>query len=566
MDKESRIFLNNAVFALYEDKKELALFRLVLDDFGQAEIEMIRCDENSGLKTGTKAVESDEVGSEEVESEEEETDYNYAVIRGLKEGRNYTIKEVTAPAGYAASVDHTFVFEDGQKLIMENAAPEISTSAVDKATKNQMSNAEGMVTIVDTVSYSNLCPGHKYLISGVLALKHDKDRTVEEIEREAEEIQIVKDTKGNEVTAQKEFIPKSENGTVDIEFCFDASLLDGKQVVAMEQLVDPALTGINGVITVVASHEDIEDEAQTIYFPKVETEAVADDTGKPITEADSYITITDTVDYSNVITGKIYEITGTLMDKETGKPLLSGGSKVTSTVRFKAGQEGPVFAAEGEDLKEEPQSEVKLVSGTVELKFTFDGSKLGGKGAVVFERLFTGKSLVGEHSDINDEKQTVYLPGIETTAATNGTDTVSDKVEYRNLLPGEKYIMRGQLMDKATGKELIVDGRDFTSQMEFVPDKKNGSIMMEFPVDAKALKGKTAVAFEVCSIVNESEDGAFETVVISHRDINNKAQTVSFHVPQTGQHGPWMLLLPAGALSLAAVYLVLRFLRRAGRI
>ena len=561
VDKKSRIFLNNAVFALYEDKKELALFRLVLDDFGQAEIEMLRCDENSGLKTGTNATEGDEV-----KREEEETDYNYAVIRGLKEGRSYTIKEVTAPAGYAASVDHTFVFEDGQKLVMENAAPEISTSAVDRATKNQMSNADGMVTIVDTVSYSNLCPGHKYLISGVLALKHDKNRTVEEIERDAEEIQIVKDAKENEVTAQKEFIPKTENGTVNMEFCFDASLLDGKQVVAMEQLVDPALTGVNGVITVVASHEDIEDEAQTIYFPQVETEAAADDTGKPITEADSYITITDTVDYSNVIAGKIYEIKGTLMDKKTGKPLLSGGSKITSTVRFKAGLEGPVFAAEGEELKEETQSEVELVSGTVELKFTFDGSELGGKGAVAFEQLFTGKSLVGEHSDINDEKQTVYLPVIETTAATNGTDMVSDKVEYRNLLPGEKYIMRGQLMDKATGKELIVDGRDFTSQMEFVPDRKNGSVMMEFPVDAKALKGKTAVAFEVCSIVNESEDGVSETVVISHRDINNKAQTVSFDVPQTGQSGPWMLLLPVGALPLAAIYLVLRFLRRAGRI
>jgi len=575
VDKESQAFLKNAVFALYEGKQELALFRLTLDDDGQAKIDMIRCDEESGLIVDTaqnpelQAAGGSDAKAEtndEGEDEIEPVEYNYAVIRGLKEGSSYTIKEITAPAGYAASVDQTFVFEDGKKLIMENAAPEIATSAVDKATRNHMSDAEGMITIVDTVSYSNLCPGHKYLISGVLALKPDGNRTVEEIEEDAETVEIVKDAKGREVTAQKEFVPSSENGTVDMEFRFDASLLDGKQAVAMEQLVDPALTGVNGVITIVASHEDIEDEAQTIYFPRVKTEASADDTGKRVTEADNFIMITDKVEYANVIAGKVYEVTGTLMDKETGKPLLSGGNKVTSTVRFKAEKEGPVFAAEGETLKDSPEGEVELVSGTVELKFSFDGTGLGSKGAVVFEKLYTHGSLVGEHSEINDEKQTVYLPGIETTAATNGTDNVTDKVLYRNLLAGEKYIMKGQLMDKATGKELIVDGRDFTAQMEFVPQQRNGSIMMEFPINAEELKGKTAVVFETCSLVGESELGRTETEVISHKDINNKAQTVSFHVPQTGQTLPWKMLFPAGLLAMTAIGLLLRNLRKGGSV
>ncbi len=582
VDKESRAFLKNAVFALYEGKKELALFRLILDDEGQAAIDMIRCDAGSGLVVGTaqtSELAADDGSSlradnqeEEAENQEKENDeiepieFQYAVIRGLKEGCSYTIKEITAPTGYAASVDQNFVFEDGKKLILENAAPEIATSAVDRATKNHMSDAEGMVTIVDTVSYSNLCPGHKYLVSGVLALKPDQNRTVEEIEDDAEIVEIVKDAKGKEVTAQKEFVPDAESGTVDMEFRFDASLLDGKQAVAMEQLVDPALTGVNGVITVVASHEDIEDEAQTIYFPRVRTWASADDTGKRVTEADGSIVITDKVEYSNVIAGKVYELTGTLMDKETGKPLLSGGSKVTSTVRFRAEKEGPVFAAQGETLKDRPEGELELVSGTAELKFSFDGTGLGGKGAVVFEKLYTSGSLVGEHSDINDEKQTVYLPGITTTAATNGTDTVTDKVLYKNLLAGEKYIVKGQLMDKSTGRELVVDGRDFTAQMEFVPQQRNGSITLEFPVDAKDLRGKTAVVFESCYLVGESELGRTETEVISHKDINNKAQTVSFHVPQTGQTLPWKLLLPAGVMAMTALSLFLRRQRKGGRV
>ena len=605
VDKDSQLFLKNSVFSLLEDGKQLALFRIVLDDYGRAGIDMISCDENSGIRASNPQVsvfpeednegenssnhesETDDSDSGDItivepdadttdadiaetteETGETETeaqaDYNFTVIRGLKEGKTYTLQEITAPAGYAASINYSFAFEDGQKLVLENAAPSIATSAVDKATKNHMSDAEGLVTIVDTVSYSNLGPGHTYLISGVLASKPVGDRTVDELEKDAETIEIIKDAKGNEVTAQKEFVPASDSGTVDIEFTFDASLLDGKQVVAMEQLVDPSLTGINGVITVVASHEDINDEAQSIYFPEVGTKASADDTGKRVTEADGEVTITDTADYSNVIAGKIYEMTGTLMDKDTGKPLLSGGAEITSSVQFRAEKEGPVFAAEGEELTEAPEGELELVSGTVALQFTFDGSELMGKQAVAFEKLTTGGSLVGEHSDINDEEQTVYLPSINTTASTNGTDKISDKVTYTNLLPGETYTMKGILMDKATGEALLLNGETVTAQMDFVPQQKDGDVTLDFPVDAKALQGKTAVVFEACYAGVKTDDGGTaEVEIISHKDINNKAQTVTFDVPQTGQQGPWKMLLPSGLLAAVAACL-LRRMRKAG--
>jgi len=90
--------------------------------------------------------------------------------------------------------------------------------------------------------------------------------------------------------------------------------------------------------------------------------------------------------------------------------------------------------------------------------------------------------------------------------------------------------------------------------------------MMEFPINAEELKGKTAVVFETCSLVGESELGRTETEVISHKDINNKAQTVSFHVPQTGQTLPWKLLFPAGLLAMTAVGLLLRNLRKGGSV
>lgn len=566
VDKETQLFLKNAVFSLMEGNEQLALFRLVLDDYGRAGIDMISCDENSGIRASipqvslfTENEESDDGG----EVEATKAEYNFAVIKGLKEGKTYTLKEITAPQGYAGAANCTFVFEDGQKLIVENAAPVISTTARDKATNMQMSDAHGMVTIVDTVSYSNLAPGHKYIMSGILADKPVGERTQEEQEQDADIVEIIRDANGKEVTAQKEFVPESESGTIDIEFTFDASQLDGKQVVAMEQLVDPALTGVNGLITIVASHEDIEDEAQTIYFPEIGTKASASDTGKRITEADGEVVINDTVAYSNVIAGKVYEMTGTLMDRDTGKPILSGGAAVTSSVFFRAEKDGPFFATEGEKLEETQHEKTELVSGIIEMQFRFDGSALAGKQAVAFEKLTTSGSLVGEHSDLNDEAQTVNLPTINTTAATNGIDKVSDKVEYTNLLPGEQYIMRGVLMDKVTGEELLLNGNPVTAETTFVPEKKDGSIIMDFPISVKDLEGKTAVVFETCSVITETAEAPVEVEIINHRDINNKAQTVTFDVPQTGQTGPIGVLVPVGLFLAAAAFALIRRLRRA---
>ena len=171
---------------------------------------------------------------------------------------------------------------------------------------------------------------------------------------------------------------------------------------------------------------------------------------------------------------------------------------------------------------------------------------------------------MGEHSDINDEEQTVYLPSINTTASTNGTDKISDKVTYTNLLPGETYTMKGILMDKATGEALLLNGETVTAQMDFVPQQKDGDVTLDFPVDAKALQGKTAVVFEACYAGVKTDDGGTaEVEIISHKDINNKAQTVTFDVPQTGQQGPWKMLLPSGLLAAVAACL-LRRMRKAG--
>ena len=160
-------------------------------------------------------------------------------------------------------------------------------------------------------------------------------------------------------------------------------------------------------------------------------------------KAEKDMRIIDTVEYHNLKKGKKYKITGTLMDKETGKAARSAsGRKITESVEF---------VAEGKD-------------GTAEVEFVFDGSNLAGKTLVAFEKLYYGDKLYAVHTDLEDEDQTIHVPAAGTTASDKNTGThhayageyveLTDTIEYRNLLPGETYTLHGTVVEKETEQRL----------------------------------------------------------------------------------------------------------------
>ena len=111
----------------------------------------------------------------------------------------------------------------------------------------------------------------------------------------------------------------------------------------------------------------------------------------------------DTVTYKNLKVGETYKISGVLMDKATGEPLLVNEQQVAAELEFTPTSSG----------------------GSVELTYTFDGSALAGKSVVVFEDLYQGENIVASHADINDEGQTVTFgkPEIGTTATVDDEKT-----------------------------------------------------------------------------------------------------------------------------------------------
>lgn len=142
--------------------------------------------------------------------------------------------------------------------------------------------------------------------------------------------------------------------------------------------------------------------SETPLAPAVRTEATDADDGDHEAVADESVTIVDTVSYTGLMPGKEYTLTGTLVDKETGEPVRSGGKAITSTV---------AFVPEATD-------------GTQEVTFTFDGTELSGHAVVAFESLSLDGQGVAAHADVNDEGQTVRLVPPETPE----TPTPGDKL------------------------------------------------------------------------------------------------------------------------------------------
>ena len=381
---------------------------------------------------------------------------------------------------------HADINDEGQTVSFDQ--PEIGTTATIDGEKT--AKPAEQITITDTVEYSGLAAGQEYTLKGVLMDKSTGEPLLVGEER---------------VTSEATFTPAEPNGTVDVLFTFDATELEGTSVVVFETLFQGE--------TEISSHEDMEDEGQTITFteqPRIGTTATVD--GQHTAEPTGEITIVDVVAYSGLTPGETYKVSGILMDKATGEPLLVGEDQAQVTAEVE-------FTPESSD-------------GTVELTYTLDASSLAGTSIVVFETLYSGGVEIAAHADINDEAQTVEIiepekPTLGTTATVDGQHTadpsgeviIVDVVEYTGLTPGETYTVSGVLMDKATGNTLLVDGAEVTAEVEFTPEAADGTVELTYTLDANALAGTTIVVFETLY-----QDGV---EIAAHADINDEAQTIT---------------------------------------
>lgn len=453
---------------------------------------------------------TEEVGKESVSDErvDGEITLSFTFDASALEGKTVVAYEHVYRDGKEVAT-HADINDENQSIHW----PSIGTTATDFDGKGHTVKVGEAVVIRDTVAYKNLVPGTEYKVSGVLMDKETGKPFL--------------DAKGNQITGETTFSPEQADGSVDVLFTVDTSLLAGKKFVAFEKLYTNEVE--------ITSHEDIEDEGQTVYVPSIKTKAADAKTKINTSCEDKEITIIDTVTYKNLHVGETYQVSGVLMDKSTGKPFLD---------------------SKGKEIRSKSESFTPTeTDGTVEVRFTFPATGLSGKSTVVFEDLKQGDVTLCSHADIEDEAQTVYIPKIETKATDAKTGkhsvkagkvTINDVVKYQNLEKGKTYTLKGTLMDKKTGKAIKVNGKEVTATASFVAggdavsnekdtvvgdvdkdaaedaiqktERVSGEATVTFKFDASGLGGKTLVAFE------HLYEG--EAEIANHTDIKDKAQSV----------------------------------------
>lgn len=436
--------------------------------------------------------------------------------------------------------------------------PKIRTTNTDGYTKDHVATVHEKGIIVDTVSYSNLVPGREYTVNGVLMNKDTQEKLL--------------DKNGKEVTASRTFVAgstsdgivvtkadeehNSVSGTIDITFEFDASLLEGVTVVVFEDLYH------NDVL--VTTHSDLEDEEQTVHYPKLRTSALDMTTGDEVGVVGK-TQINDIVRFWNLIPEMEYEVRGVLMDKDTGKPLEVDGKTITQTAIVKFTKDGKVDTTVSKECTDgqginctEDNGVVSLVEydeknhsidGAVVLQYELDASLLEDKTVVVYEDLYHNGVKVTTHSDISDLAQTIHFPKIRTEAVDIDTSdhagtvkeeaTVVDTVKYSNLVINKIYSLKGVLYNQKTGAPILgEDGRPISASATFVATKDgdgdtnkvtsvneenqvvSGEYKLVFYVNSAVLAGETVVVFE--DLYHN------DVLVTTHSDLKDKNQSVHY--------------------------------------
>ena len=231
-----------------------------------------------------------------------------------------------------------------------------------------------------------------------------------------------------------------------------------------------------------------------------------------------------------------------------------------------------------------------------ETKFTEETailtSKSNEEGIFTFENVPYGEYIVSELKPAegylpNEENYTVTIsenkeiieitiendkiPELGTTATidgkkeftVNGDITIDDVVSYKHLTAGKEYTIKGVLMDKSTGKQFLVDGKEVCSEVTFTPETADGEVTVSFTFDGSVITKETEiVAFE--TLYHEG------TEIAVHADIEDENQTVTIHPqpepekPQTGDNSNigFYIGLASVAVGCLIAFLIIKFKRK----
>ena len=206
-------------------------------------------EENAELIIDGKRVENDYtfVADEEEMKVEISYTFNASALGGKNLVTFEELYDLSNPDEPVKVAEHKDIEDDGQTVLITERIIKIHTTATDKDGNKEL-EAGKEVTIIDTVTLEGLEVGTQYKLVGWQMLKEENAELL---------------INGKRVESDYTFTADSETMKVEVAFTFDATSLDGKQLVTFEELYDLSNPDEPKKVT---EHKDIEDKGQTITF------------------------------------------------------------------------------------------------------------------------------------------------------------------------------------------------------------------------------------------------------------------------------------------------------------
>ncbi len=328
----------------------------------------------------------------------------------------FMIREMQAPVGYENAHETRYVrltasgqvitkgtgsFEDGapdEPLIFTDHHTQILTELRDQNSQSHAGIIAEREVLEDTVSYEHANPGMTYQVYGRLM-----DETGAPVILE-----------GNPVISQTvTFVPETNAGIVEEKLIYtvDPFQLAGRTVTACTYLLSD--TG-----DLIIAEEDLANEAQSVHFADIRTEAVDEETGEKNGTYGRTSAILDTVGLTNLVPGYQYVLKTQVIYAGEGETALFSDGEEQELI---PGKPLPmVLLEENGSLITVPETEDIFTAEAADISrnitASFDTGDMMDASVVVFQRLYLknekGEFLVKEEADLNEEAQMVSYTAV----------------------------------------------------------------------------------------------------------------------------------------------------------
>ena len=345
--------------------------------------------------------------------------------------------------------------------------------------------------VKDIVKFTDLVPGKNYRLDATLVDKTNADRILG--------------------TGSVEFTPETSSGEQTVMITVSDDVDEPvSAAVAFEKLTSTEVTAdgqdnADGQPVEIASHEDINDAAQTVHGEKPEQPTTSEET--PTSEETTEETTEPSS--SETATSETSESEAPTTSESEEQP---SSSTTTPNASESTKPAAPTEPTEPTDSTESQTTEPSEPTETT------------------------------EPSKPSEPADTPLEPELRTVAELQGNRIeanakVVDTVHFEGLVPGKNYTLSGELVNKADGS-VIGHG-----EATFKPTSASGTVTVTLEVSdsvqtpvAEAVVFEHLTSDEVDSTGKESAGQVNE--IADHADINDASQTVTGDVPEKPEDTP----------------------------